>query len=257
MSNRYDKQTTTFNQNGRLFQVEYAIEATKNAGPAIGVLGKDCVVLVGEKKTQGKLLDQSKQAEKIFEIDDHVCCAVAGVTSDANVLINRLRLTAQQYKYRYGEPMPLEQLVVSLCDLKQGYTQMGGLRPFGVAFLFAGYDKHYGFQLYQSDPAGKYDGWRAHSIGSWDNPMTNSTLKQDWSENLTLDELKQLVGKVMIKNGDTTMPDPEKYEMAVVSKNAAGEVRYRRIPHDVVGEILSTSRAREDAEAAKTSATGS
>jgi len=251
MANRYDKQTTTFNQNGRLFQVEYAIEATKNAGPALGVLGKDCVVLVGEKKTQGKLLDQTKQAEKIFEVDDHVCCAVAGVTSDANVLINRLRLTAQQYQYRYGEQMPLEQLVVSLCDVKQGYTQHGGLRPFGVSFLFAGYDKHYGFQLYQSDPAGKYDGWRAHSIGSWDNPMTNSTLKQDWSENLSLEEVKALVGKVMIKNGDTTTPDPEKYEMAVVSRGSDGKVRYRRLASSVVEKILADARAKEDSEAPK------
>jgi len=251
MSNRYDKQTTTFNQNGRLFQVEYAIEATKNAGPALGVLGQGCVVLVGEKKTQGKLLDQAKQAEKIFEIDDHVCCAVAGVTSDANVLINRLRLTAQQYQYRYGEPMPLEQLVVNLCDVKQGYTQHGGLRPFGVSFLFAGYDKHYGFQLYQSDPAGKYDGWRAHSIGSWDNPMTNSTLKQDWSDNLSLDQVKELVGKVMIKNGDTTTPDPEKYEMAVVSKGNDGKISYQRVPATQVAKILADARVKEDAEAPK------
>lgn len=95
-ANRYDKQTTTFNQSGRLFQVEYAIEATKQAGPALGILGKDCVLLVGEKKTTSKLLDQGQQAEKLFEIDGHICVAVAGLTSDANTLINRLRLYAQQ-----------------------------------------------------------------------------------------------------------------------------------------------------------------
>ena len=92
MSNRYDKQTTTFDKAGRIFQVEYAIEATKAAGPALGLLGKDCVLVVGEKKTASKLLDQTKQAEKIFEIDDHICCAVAGLTSDANTLITKLRL---------------------------------------------------------------------------------------------------------------------------------------------------------------------
>lgn len=251
MANRYDKQTTTFNQNGRLFQVEYAIEATKSAGPALGVLGKDCVLVVGEKKTSSKLLDQAKQAEKIFEIDDHVCCAVAGLTSDANTLIARLRLTAQQYQYRYGEPMPIEQLVVSLCDVKQGYTQHGGLRPFGVSFLFAGYDKHYGFQLYQSDPAGKYEGWRARAIGSWDQPGTTSTLKQDWNDGLTGDQVKELAGKIMIKNGDTTTPDPEKYEMAVVRKTSDGKVKYSRMPASAVEKILSEARAKEDAEAPK------
>lgn len=250
MSNRYDKQTTTFNQNGRLFQVEYALEATKAAGPALAVLGKKGTVVVGEKKTSSKLLDQAKQPEKIFDIDDHICCAVAGLTSDANTLIAKLRLYAQQYYFKYSEPIPVQQLVVSLCDVKQSYTQQGGLRPFGVSFLFAGYDKHFGFQIYKSDPAGNYDGWRAHSIGSWDNPMTNSTLKQDWNDNLSMDEIKALVGKVMIKNGDTTTPDPEKYEMAVLEM-IDGKIKYRRMKAKEVGKILTEARAKEDAESGK------
>lgn len=250
MSNRYDKQTTTFSTAGRLFQVEYAIEATKEAGPALGVLGKDCVVLVGEKKTATKLLDMSKQHEKIFEIDSHICCAVAGLTSDANTLITKLRLYAQQYQFRYGEPIPVEQLVINLCDLKQGYTQFGGLRPFGVAFLFAGWDKHHGFQLYQSDPAGKYEGWRAHSIGRWDNTTTNGVLKQDWKDSLDEKQAKELTAKVMTKNGDTTTPDPEKYEMAVVTRTN-GQVKYRRMASEEVGTLLNEAKAREDAEAPK------
>lgn len=56
--------------------------------------------------------------------------------------------------------MPVEQLVKRVCDLKQGYTQYGGLRPFGVSFLFAGYDPLHRFQLYASDPSGNYSGWR-------------------------------------------------------------------------------------------------
>lgn len=252
MSNRYDKQTTTFNQAGRLFQVEYAIAATKNAGPAMGILGEDCVLLVGEKKTSSKLLDQGKQAEKIFEIDDHICCAVAGLSSDANTLIAKLRLYAQQYTYRYGEPIPVEQLVVQLCDLKQGYTQFGGLRPFGVSFLFAGYDKHFGFQLYQSDPSGTYDGWRAHAIGSWDDAMTNSTLKQDWKAGMNLETVKELTGKVMIKHGDTTTPDPEKFEMAIVSK-VGDKVSFRRLPNTEVQALLTKATKQEDSEQKKAS----
>ena len=72
---------------------------------------------------------------------------------------------AQQYRFKYGEPIPIEQLVVHLCDYKQSYTQFGGLRPFGVSFLFAGYDDHHGFQLYHTDPSGNYSGWKATAIG--------------------------------------------------------------------------------------------
>lgn len=41
-----------------------------------------------------------------------------------------------------------------------------GKRPFGVSLLYVGWDKHYGFQLYQSDPSGNYGGWKATCIGN-------------------------------------------------------------------------------------------
>ena len=93
-------------------------------------------------------------------------CSVAGITSDANVLTNELRLIGQRYLFQYGESIPCEQLVSWLCDVKQAYTQYGGKRPFGVSILYMGWDKHYGYQLYQSDPSGNYSGWKATCIGN-------------------------------------------------------------------------------------------
>jgi 20S proteasome alpha/beta subunit len=89
----------------------------------------------------------------------------SGLTADANILIGQARTAAQQYRYRYQEFMPVEQLVQRVCNYKHAYTQFGGLRPFGVAFLFAGFDNQFGFQLYQSDPSGNYSGWKATVIG--------------------------------------------------------------------------------------------
>lgn len=93
-------------------------------------------------------------------------CSVAGITSDANVLTNELRFIGQRYLFSYGESIPCEQLVSWLCDVKQAYTQYGGKRPFGVSILYMGWDKHYGYQLYQSDPSGNYSGWKATCIGN-------------------------------------------------------------------------------------------
>merc|ERR1719436_18363 len=167
--------------------------------------------------TSAKLLDMSKQAEKLFKIDDHVLCAVAGLSSDANILINKLRLSAQQHKFTYGEPMPLEQLVTSICDVKQGYTQFGGLRPYGVSFLIAGYDKHYGFQLYDTNPSGNFNGWRAHAIGN-NNPTAQQVLRQEWKEDMTIEDAKKLVAQVLVKTmeGNSTA---EKVEMGVVMQS--------------------------------------
>ncbi|CAI7810692.1 unnamed protein product, partial [Closterium sp. NIES-53] len=102
-------------------QVEYAMEAISHAGSAIGILATDGVVLAAEKRITSKLLESSKTNEKMYRIDDHVAAAVAGITADANILVNSARLAAQRYTYAYQEPIPMEQLVQSLCDTKQGY----------------------------------------------------------------------------------------------------------------------------------------
>nr|POF21938.1 proteasome subunit alpha type-4 [Quercus suber] len=213
MSRRYDSRTTIFSPEGRLYQVEYAMEAIGNAGTAIGILSKDGVVLIGEKKVTSKLLQTSTSTEKMYKIDDHVSCAVAGIMSDANILINTARVQAQRYTYAYQEPMPVEQLVQSLCDTKQGYTQFGGLRPFGVSFLFAGWDKNFGFQLYMSDPSGNYGGWKAAAIGA-NNQAAQSMLKQDYKDEITREEAVELALKVLSKTMDSTSLTSDKLELA-------------------------------------------
>lgn len=113
------------------------MEAISQAGSAVGILAKDGVVLAAEKRITSKLLDIGKSTEKMYKVDDHVACAVAGITADANILVNEAREIAQQYYYSYQEPMPIEQLLHRICDLKQGYTQFGGFYYyFFFLFLF-------------------------------------------------------------------------------------------------------------------------
>lgn len=137
-------------------------------------------------------------------------CSVAGITSDANVLTNELRVIAQTYQLNYGEAIPCEQLVSELCDIKQAYTQYGGKRPFGVSILYMGWDKHYGYQLYQSDPSGNYGGWKATCIGN-NSSAAVSMLKQELNaDEITIAEAKDLVIKVLSKTLDLTKLTSEK-----------------------------------------------
>lgn len=119
MSRRYDSRTTTFSPEGRLYQVEYALEAINNASSTLGILATDGVVLAADKMVSSKLLDHGRAKEKLYKVENHVMCAVAGLTADANILINQARVNAQRFLYQYGEPQPIEQLVVQLCDVKQ------------------------------------------------------------------------------------------------------------------------------------------
>lgn len=94
--------------------------------------------------------------------------------------------------------MPIEQLIVYVCDIKQQYTQAGSSRPFGTAFLFAGYDKYNKFQLYSTDPSGNYAGWKATAIGA-NNTAANSYLKQEYKEDFNLSQGLNLALKALVK----------------------------------------------------------
>ncbi|KAI3625664.1 hypothetical protein CBS9595_001025 [Malassezia furfur] len=198
------------------------MEAISHAGTVLGILAKDGVVLAAEKKVTSKLLEQHKSSEKVFQLSGNVIAGVAGLTADANSLVNYGRNAAQKYLLSYDDDIPVEQLVQRLCDMKQGYTQFGGLRPFGVSLLYAGYDPHYEFQLYQSDPSGNYSGWKAVCIGM-NNGTATSLLKQDYKDDMTVQDALGLAARVLSKTMDTTSMEGDKLEFAVLTRDARTE----------------------------------
>lgn len=225
------------------------MEAISQAGSAVGLKATNGVVLVAEKRITSKLLDKRKTTEKMYKIDDHVSVAVAGITSDANILLNYARLEAQKYLAQYGEPIPIEQLLQRVCDLKQGYTQYGGLRPFGVSFLFAGWDEHFGFQLFQSDPSGNYGGWKARAIGA-NHQAAQTVLKEEYDEEkgIEMKDALMLAIKVMSKTMDTTVPTPEKLEISTLTRNAAGEVEYHILSQTELEKLLGEYKEKREQE---------
>ncbi|OMH85269.1 Proteasome subunit alpha type-4 [Zancudomyces culisetae] len=144
----------------------------------------------------------------------------AGITSDANLLINEGRVVSQGYLMRYDDLIPVENLVGRLCDIKQGYTQFGGLRPFGVSFVVAGWDPIIGFQLYQTDPAGNYSGWKATCVGE-NSSSAQSILKQEYKKDedieMSLQDAVDLACKIMVKLTDTAKLDSDNFEFATLS----------------------------------------
>ena len=193
----------------------------------------------------------------MYKVDDHVACAVAGITSDANILINTCRLQSQRYLFQYQEPIPVDQLVRGICDTKQGYTQFGGMRPFGVSMLYAGWDKHRGFQLYQSDPSGNYGGWKATSIGA-NHSAASSVLQSDYNEDLSLEDAVKLVVKVLSKTMDSTTLSSEKVELATLSKDAdTGAVVFTMYEDAALRPVLDAVNAEQSKEKEKEQKGGS
>mmetsp|Transcript_34334 Transcript_34334/g.61268 ORF Transcript_34334/g.61268 Transcript_34334/m.61268 type:complete len:241 (-) Transcript_34334:177-899(-) len=190
----YDRGVNTFSPEGRLFQVEYAIEAIKLGSTAVGVWTKEGVVLAVEKRITSPLLEP-KSIEKVMEIDSHIGCAMSGLTADARTLIDHARVETQQHRFSYNEPMPIESCTQSLCDLALRFGEdgeEGGMsRPFGVALLVAGMDVDNGPVLYHTDPSGTFVKYDAKAIGSG-SEGAQTALQENFRKDLTLKEAEVL-----------------------------------------------------------------
>jgi len=181
----YDGAITIFSPEGRIYQVEYALELVKRGSPIVGIKSEEGVVLAVLEPQLSKLAAPTN-SKKIFRIDDHVGVAIAGLSPDARVLIKQARLYCQSNKMTYDEPADIEDLASGVGDLLQRYTQNAGVRPFGVSLLFGGVDDHR-VSLLATDPSGSYRGYRATAVGR-NSEKAVSVLQQEYRKEITLDE---------------------------------------------------------------------
>ncbi|OJZ89573.1 proteasome core particle subunit alpha 1 [Aspergillus vadensis CBS 113365] len=161
----YDRHITIFSDSGRLYQVEYAFKAITSANiTSIGVKGKNCAVVLSQKKVADKLIDPSS-VSYIFRLSPSVGCVMTGSIADARASVDRARGEAAEFRYKYGYEMPCDVLAKRLGNINQVYTQRAYMRPLGVATTLVSVDSEKGPQLYKVDPAGYYIGYKATASG--------------------------------------------------------------------------------------------
>jgi proteasome alpha subunit len=184
----YDRAITVFSPDGRLYQVEYAIETVRRGTLAIGIKAKDGVVLAVEEKT--RKLQINNVTQKIFQVDDHIGVAAAGYIPDARTQVDHARFFAQSNRLIYDEPVDVEGVAKNIADMAQQFTQYAGVRPFGVALLLAGVDKS-GANLFLTDPSGTYIGYDAMAIGAGSDQVTDF-LEKSYKQDISLAEAASL-----------------------------------------------------------------
>jgi proteasome alpha subunit len=210
----YDRAITVFSPDGRLFQVEYALETVNRGATIIGIACSEGIVLGAEEKIETKLQD-TNFTWKLYAVDDHLGAAVVGLGSDARILIDQARIYAQSNRLMYDEPIDVEIMTKRVGDIKQLYTQHAGVRPFGVSIIFGGIDKT-GSRVFSTDPSGSYRGYKAVAVGIG-RETVEGILKEEYREDLTLEEAKKLAVKCLTQ-ALVARGEPKRIKISIIPK---------------------------------------
>ncbi len=231
----YDRAITVFSPDGRLYQVEYAIETVRRGTIAVGIKTKEGVVIAVEEKA--RKLQISDNAQKIFQIDEHVGVAAAGYIPDARSQVDNARFFSQSNRLIYDESVDVETIAKHLADQSQQFTQYAGVRPYGVALILAGVDRGQG-QLYLTDPSGTFISYDAVAIGANSDTVTGF-LEKSYGEDMSLDDASALAA-ASIHLASEDKEKTENIRMAQV-KTTTGQF-----------ELVSDDQTGAYADAAKT-----
>ncbi len=211
----YDRTATMFSPEGHLLQVDYAEKTTRLGSSSVGMVCSDGIFIVADKRITDRLI-VPKSANKIYEIDSHVISSVAGIISDARVLVERAQVLAQQNRITYDSPIEPELVIKEISNIKQQFTQYGGARPFAVSMMIAGMNGNKP-ELYASDITGNYFSYTANAIGENDEKLKEK-LREKYQSDLTIKKGLKLVIDIFKEiQGDKF--DLDRFEVSYINKD--------------------------------------
>ncbi|PWN46223.1 putative PRE6-20S proteasome subunit [Ceraceosorus guamensis] len=241
MSRSYDRALTVFSPDGHLFQVDYAAEAVRKGTCAIGVRGKDVVVLGVEKKSVLQLQD-ARTIRKTAMLDDHICLAFAGLTADARILIDKARIECQSHRLTVEDPVSVDYITRHIAGIQQRYTQSGGVRPFGLSTILIGFDPNEAVpRLYMTEPSGMYSAWKAVAIGR-SSKTVREFLEKNWAEDLDKEATIKLAVKSLL---EVVQTGAKNIEIAIME----GFGKVRNLELSEVEAVVTQIEAEKEADA--------
>lgn len=277
MADRYSFSLTTFSPSGKLVQIEYALNAVNQGVTALGIKATNGVVLATEKKSSSPLIEQSSLS-KVSLITPDIGMVYSGMGPDYRVLVDKARKTSHtNYKRIYNEYPPTRILVEDVARVVQEATQSGGVRPYGVSLLIAGWDEGVqpetaeakegeteaeekkasgstggilkgGPSLYQVDPSGSYFPWKATAIGK-SATSAKTFLEKRYTEGLELEDavhialltLKETIEGEM--NGDTIeigiVGPPADHLLGYEGVEGSRGPRFRKLSKEEIEDYLT------------------
>lgn len=223
--NQYDSDVTVWSPQGRLHQVEYAMEAVKLGSATVGLKNKTHAVLIALKRASSEL---SAYQKKIIPIDKHMGISIAGLTADARMLSRYMRTECLNYKYSHDDVLPVSRLIATLGNKMQTCTQRYDRRPYGVGLLVAGFDDQ-GPHIYQTCPSANYFDCKAMAIGARSQGARTYLEKH-------LNEFSRSSVEELVKHGLRALRDTLPNELDLSVKNVSIGIVGKDQEFEILGE---------------------
>ena len=226
----YDRAITLFNPDGRILQVEYAKRTVSQGFAVVGLVGKNSIVFVADKKLHDlEKLIVPESIEKVFKIDEHIGAAIAGMIADGRTLVEKAQVNAQQFRVTYNEEADLTLIVKGISAEMQSLTQYGGARPYGVSLIF-GEVKEGKPELFMLDPSGTFFQYKGVAIGG-NSDSINKFLEKEYKLDMDTDSLVKLGIRALRLEDSKVAPD--KFEIAVIDSDG-----FRKLERDDTAKYI-------------------
>jgi len=215
--NQYDSDVTVWSPQGRLHQVDYAVEAMKQGSATVGIKSDTHAVLVALKRAANELCEHQ---EKVIELDKHVGVSVSGLLADGQIIARFLLSECMSYRWDYKLPVPIQILNNRIQQKLQTNTQFYGRRPYGVGLIIAGYDQK-GAHIVKTDPSADVVESYASAIGA--RSQSARTYLERHLDEFQRASADQLIEHALLALRDTLLQDDNltksNTSIAIVGKN--------------------------------------
>ncbi|CAD6222282.1 GSCOCG00000893001-RA-CDS [Cotesia congregata] len=233
----YDLSASQFSPDGRVFQVEYAQKAVENSGTVISLRGKDGVVFAVEKLVTSKLYEAGAN-KRIFNIDEHIGMAVAGLISDARQIVETARSEAASYRAQYGVGIPVKYLNERVAMYMHAYTLYSAVRPYGCSVILSAREAD-GPTMYMIDPSGVSYGYFGCAVGKAKQSAKTEIEKLKLAD-MSCKELVKEAARIIYLVHDELKDKQFELEMSWVGAHTKG--KHERIPHEIKAEAEAKAR---------------
>lgn len=231
-----ERSTTVFSQEGRLWQVEYAFKAVKQAEiTAIGCKNKHCVAVAVQKKVPDRLIDPDTVTH-MFRVTENVGACIIGIPFDVRYLSFQCKSEANEFKSKNGFDPPASHIAQTLSLLYQEFTQHIPVRNFAATTIVFGYDDSTEeFSLYKVDPSGFCCAYRALSAGVKETDGT-SYLEKKMGDFEDSEKTVEFVLRSLQEVCNTDF-EPSGVEVVLLTKS---DPAFKLLPEGRVKQILDT-----------------